>query len=249
VRKTAYLILKIGVPLAFVVGLIAFLRADFMQIAGFEVEGEETISEKSIKDTAVGLAAGTEFFFIPNSNLILFDRQELANALLSKFGRIQSTEVKKNLLSREVKISVQERKSDFLWCSEADECFFMDRSGLIFEQALDTGGLIVFKGALKGDPIRKNFASAEKMRSYSKLIETLESADIKVASISLESEDKAVVQTSVGGILLYPGEADFSAPAQNAILLVQEIRSKDPGALFSYIDARFGNKIFYKLSR
>jgi hypothetical protein len=249
-KKNFALVLKIGIPVAVLVGLVFLLRADFLQVKDFEVTGGETALDNNVKDVALGLATGTSFFVIPKSNILLLDRGNLAGVLLSKFTRIQKVDISKNFFDGNVKLSITERSEDFLWCSTRDECFFMDKSGLVFAPYDGAGtdlGKIIFKGVLVGDPIMKKFAASDEMQNYSGFIKTFADAGFKVDYINIESGEKGTAETNMGDVVFNPGETDLSLIAQNVILLINETKAKNHSAVFNYIDARFGNKIFYKL--
>ena len=247
-RRYVGIFLKISLPVAFFIGLVFLLRADFLQVKSFEVLSAETVQTESIKNAASDFISGTNFFLLPRSNILFLSKANLAAALLSKFGRLENVEVNKQFFSRSIKLSVSERKEDFLWCSDQGKCFFMTKDGFIFDLANEVGtDKIIFRGLLNGNPLMKNFSTPEKMQNYSGFIEILKNADFQISSINIESNDKATAKSNTGDIIFSPDEEDLSTVAQNVILLINNIKSKTPSAQFSYVDARFGNKIFYKL--
>ena len=249
-KKVFNLSLKIGLPVVFFVGLIFISRAGFLQIKNFQIKGAETLSTENIKDTALKLTYGKWLFLIPKSNIVLFNKDKLASALMANFPRIEKVDVSKQFFGQDVNLSIVERKESFLWCSEADGCFSMTQDGLVFassDVALAESGKVIFKGVLEGNPLMKNFATPQEMQNYLKMIETFKNAKVVVADINVESADKAVVKTNVGDVIFNPEETNLSISAQNAMLLINEIKSKNPSAHFNYIDTRFGNKMFYKL--
>jgi hypothetical protein len=85
------------------------------------------------------------------------------------------------------------------------------------------------------------------MQNYSSFIESFKNAGFQITSINIESTDKATAKSNTGDIIFSPDETDLSTVAKNIILLINDIKHKTPSAQFNYIDARFGNKIFYKL--
>lgn len=246
IRRYAGIFLKISLPTAFVIGAIFLLRANFLQVKNFEVVGAETLQPEVIKNVALGVASGTRLFLIPKSNIILLDKGELAAALISQFPRLEKVDVNKQLFGESIKLSLTERKADFLWCSSQNECFSMTKDGLVFERAENPGDKIIFTGILEGDPLMKNFADQERMKNYSKMIEIFGNAGFEISSINIESNDKMTTKTSIGDMIFSPGETDFSTAVQNTILLISEMINKKSSVRFQYIDARFGNKIFYK---
>ncbi|MFH0804226.1 MAG: hypothetical protein V1896_01340 [Candidatus Zambryskibacteria bacterium] len=249
-RRYAGLFLKISVPVIFIVGIVFLLRSNFLQVKSFEVLGANSISQESIKNTASAFISGNKLLFIPRSDILFLNKDKLATALLSNFTRIEKVTVNKNFFSKNITLSLTERQADFLWCSPTGECFNMTKDGLVFEKsnfAEASSDKISFRGSLEGNPLMKNFATPAEMQNYLKLLKFFKDAGFEISSVNIESADKAVARSNVGDIIFNPGEADLSIPAQNAILLINETRNKNPSALFNYIDARFGNKMFYKL--
>jgi len=249
-KRIFNLSLRIAFPVVFFVGLVFLLRADFLQIKNFEVLGAEAVSSESVKNVAAVFVSGNKLFIIPKSDILLLNKNKLASALLSNFPRLEKVKINKQFFSKSVELSLTERKTDFLWCSPSNECFFMTKEGLVFEK-LDPVQIprekIIFRGNLTEAPLMKNFADAEKMQNYLKFIRFFEDAGFRINSINVESPDKAVAESDVGDIIFNPEEIDLSLPAQNAILLINDTKIKNPSARFNYIDTRFGNKIFYKL--
>ena len=241
------LILMVGIPVSLVVGLIFISRADFLQIKDFKVEGAETLSAQNIEDTALKLIYGKWLFFIPKSNIVFFNKEKLATALLANYPRIEKVDVNKQFLDESIGLSLTEREANFLWCSLRNECFSMTKNGLVFERSGNVGDKIIFRGVLDNNPLMKNFATLQEMQKYLSFVDALKNAKIIVTEINIESSDKAVAKTNTGDIIFGPEEVDLSISAQNAIILINEIKSKNPSAQFNYIDARFGNKMFYKL--
>src|SRR3989344_1676487 len=249
VRRFLSLFFKIGIPITFLVCLIFLLRADFLQVKTFEILGAEVIQVAEIENTALNFTLGNQFFLIPKSNLFFLNKEKLASVLLSKFGRLEEVSVNKHFLSKNIELKIVERKDDFFWCLIQTECFLMSKDGLVFESysAEATRGKVIFGGILDGDPLMKNFATPEKMQNYSNLIRVFKEAGFEVSSINIESSDKAVAKIEIVDIIFNPEDENLSLTAENVVLLINELKSKNSSTTFNYIDARFNNKIFYKL--
>jgi hypothetical protein len=253
IKRVFGLIWKIGLPVVFLVGLVLFLRADFWQVKNFEVIGTETISAEDLKKTTQSQTLGNKFLLLPKSNIIFLNKNNLANILLSDFARIEKVEINKQFFSQQIELKITERKAEFLWCAGETECFSMTALGLVFEShsAEAPRDKLIFKGILEGDPLMQNFATPTQIQNYLKLVEYFDSAGFQVNIVNVESNNKAVAQISVGNlasdVIFDPTETDLVLTAQNVILLIKETKIKNPSAHFQYIDARFGNKFFYKL--
>lgn len=247
VRSFLGLFLKIGLSVAILVGLVFLLRADFLRIKDFKILGAETIQAENIKNVASNFISGNKLFVIPKSDIFLLNKEKMATALLAAFPGVEKVEINKQFFSKQIELKITERKSDFLWCSLQEECFSMTKNGLVFEKSENTGDKIIFRGVLDNNPLMKNFATEVEMQNYLKLIDVLKNADIKTSAVNIESSDKGVNKTNIGDVIFNPEETDLSSAAQNGVLLINNIKSKNPSAHFQYIDIRFGNKIFYKL--
>lgn len=246
-RRVFGLILKIGLPIIFLVGIIFILRADFLQIKDIVVLGAETVSAENLKATVQNQTLGNRFFIIPRTNILFLSKDKLVDTLLTTFPRLEKVEINKQYFSKRIVLKVLEREADFLWCTSSEGCFYMNRSGLIFEKGEDDGSKFIFKGSVTGDPIMQSFATQDKIQNYLGFVEKFKEFGIEATYINIESSDKGVLGTSMGEIFFSPTEVDLALVAQNVLLLIDEIKSKNPNAVFEYIDARFGNKMFYKL--
>lgn len=251
VKKYATTIFKSALGLFLLVGTILLARADFLQINDFEIVGAKNISSDGIKNVAASFVAGNKFLLIPKSNILVLDEASLVQTLTKEFTRLGKVEVDKKLFGRRVEVRVEERGAEYLWCSPTDECFFMSDDGLLFEKvseekAFEAAGKVVFRGVLSNDPLLQYFASLERMRNYTDFMETLAKNNINITSIDVPLPDKAVAETEIGQIIFNPEEADLGSVAFNIILLIEDLKTKNPATQFEYIDARFGNKVFYK---
>lgn len=252
-RRVFGLVLKIGLPIVFLVGVIFVLRADFLQVKNIEVLGAENISGEEIKVTVQNWTSGSRFLVIPKTNILFLRKQKLAETLISAFPRLEKVEIKKQYFNKGIALQINERGADFLWClpvqtgASSEECFYMNKSGLIFERAQNLESKFVFRGVVTGDPIMQTFATADKIQIYLNFIDIFQKAGFETTYINIESSDKAVAGVSVGEVFFNPEETDLTAVAQNVLLLIDEIKAKNSDAMFEYVDARFGNKMFYKL--
>lgn len=241
------LFLKISLPTIFLAGIIFLLRADFMQIKKVAVAGNKDVRAEEVEKLALASLQGKYFFLIPKSNFLLFRKGALVENIKTGFERVGEASASRNLAGV-LSIHIKERQGEFVWCSATEVCYLMDKNGMIFTTALpaETWGKIIFRGNIDGNPIFAHFVQAEKMPNYLKAIETLQNANFQISEINAELGDKAVFKTDIGDIFLNP-EEDMPEAALNAIILINDVKSKNPSARFQYIDARFGNKVFYKL--
>jgi cell division septal protein FtsQ len=249
VKNFFRLIIKIAIPIFLVTILIIFLRADIVQINEIQVVGNQKITKTEIENLAHQMTQGSYLWLVPRSNILFFDEKALAQKIETAFPRIERVTVSKGL-ARDLEVSIIERQGDFGWCQTDNSCYLMSKNGLIFLEAKpeEIAGKLIFKGQVTGDPLWQNFASQKMLNDYLNTVTVLNGKQLQVSSIDVESADKSVFHTNLGDIFLNP-EDDLALGVANALFLLEEVRTKNPTAKFNYIDARFGNKVFYKLAK
>jgi len=222
------------------------MKSPFMKVKDIKVLGAESVNDQKIVDDVKNFASSTKYF-LPAANILLINKSDLSALILKDFPSIRNVEIVKKF-SRNLEITVTENSRDFLWCISESNCFNMDKSGLIFSKyssAAEDGQKLIFKGNISGNPIQKSFASPEKMKNFADSVKIFEDQDLKIKFINMSSDNEAVFSSDIGSIILNP-EDDLRMSAENTLVFIDEMKSKNPDIHFSYIDARYGNKIFYR---
>ncbi len=247
-RRTFKLALFVALPIAVLAGLVFFLRLSVFQIQNIEVVGAVTLSQEQIKSIGAEYISGAYLGVIPRSNILFADTHKLEDSIKSTFGKVESVKIDRNA-DGNLKIKIKEKTAVALWC-RAEDCFLLDHGGVVYARASESekAGKVVFSGAIGGDPIGKQLMGEEEMGYYFALVEKLGSAGIETSQITLESADKTILRTSLCDIVVLPEERDAGKTAENLLLLVDTERKKNGEVRFEYIDARFMNKMFYKIN-
>ncbi len=247
-RRSLKTIALLLVPLLLIGSLIYVLRLDSLQIKTVEVEGVVALNSDDIQNAALESIGGNYLWIIPKSSIFLVDGGGLEQTILGEFARVQNVNVSKSI-SGSLKIKIAERTSSGVWCSGSGACYLFDSLGLVFARAgeEDVSGKVVFKGVLQGDPLLKKFGTEAEMKNYFEVLDHLQSGGLEVSSLYVESTDKATIATSMGDIIFTPTDPNVNGTCENVLLLISNERGRNPEAQFQYIDARFGNKLFYKV--
>lgn len=248
IQNLLQLSLWLGLPVGFLLAAIFIARADFLQIKNVEVLGNVDLSKESIIASALMGTEGSYFGILPMTNYFFIKKEKLTTRLMQDFPELENIEINKNL-NGVLKIVVKERQGEFIWCSIGmGDCYLMNKVGLAFSLATkeEINNKIIFKNNLKEVALLSNFSSSVGFQNYLKSIDILTNNKIEVYEIILDSSQKIIFKTNIGEIFLN-SEEDFVSTLTNATALIYEIQTKNPSALFEYIDARFGNKVFYKL--
>jgi cell division septal protein FtsQ len=252
-NKNLFKVVSIFILFTIFVGLIGYLlRLPSIQVSQINISGASSIASDDIKNALLELTSGNKILVVPRSNTFLLSEKDLENRLMEEFQAIES--IKINTKGRNtLLVEIIERVPRALWCRREDkgDCFFIDNSGLIFEPIKTQDDLvdkIYFYTDIEGDVLGKYIASKQEISNFWSAIEFLAENAVSVQSIELVSKDKVNIQTDIGRIVLNPLEEDILDILENVLLLVLKEREKKENAVFEYLDARFGNKIFYKLS-
>ncbi len=244
IRKQVAFGMKIILPIILIMVGVLVMRSSFMQIKNIEVVG--SVQTEDVKQIAAATLSGNKMLLFPKTNTLLISKNNLKEKILKTFPKIEDASISYDL-GGVLKIDVTERVGEMLWCSDV-ECYLMSNAGLVFAKASpdDMIGKIRFEGSIMGDPILQEFASGGSMQNYLDVISTINASSIQVEKVIEELPNKANIITSSGTIILNP-EENMSDAAKNAILLISEIKAKDPATKLEYVDARYGKKMFYKI--
>lgn len=232
--------------IAIFVGLFFVSRLESLQVSTVEVAGEKTISKDDIRNATFESISGRKFLIFPKTNIFLINESQVASVLSSEFPRIESARVNKNA-NGVLKIEIKEREAVASWCDSA--CYLLDSTGFIYSSVnndLELFGKVVLRGGVEGDPLMKRFQNERIIKNYLDAVSLLDKNNIQVSTITVSSPDKAIFESDAGNIFVDPDSDDLLNAIENALLVIEDIKSKNPDAKFEYIDTRFGNKVFYK---
>ncbi len=239
----------------------AFTVQDF-QIKKIVVSGNKVLLSEEIKSIAQKDIVGKYFFLFPRANVLLYPKEKIQNDIFSVFHRTNSVEISLEN-DNTLRISLTERDSAALWCGvekNADAvngCFYMDKTGYLFDTSPTFSGDAYFKfygkGLLKeGNLIGYNFISADLFQKVFELRSMFEKYDKKIAGIFLGDDSRAELLTETGCIIIFGTDQPFVPLKSNmeAVFKSSEwgkkISGQDKCASLDYIDFRFGNKIYYR---
>ena len=157
---------------------------------------------------------------------------------------------------RTLKIEIKEREPAGIYCldlkSPSQGCYFMDNEGYIFSKAPSFSGDVYYLYSSNPpieDPLGKNYLNSEEFQKLMPFVNTLKEIGIATRSL-LATTNEYYLELPGEGRIIINKEDNLKTVAENieSFLKDQDI-TKTPNFLenVSYIDMRFGNKVFYKL--
>ncbi len=259
-HRFVYALLIVVMSVSFI-GLLGFLsHRDGYLIVEIQSKGNTLLPGADIASETKEFLAGSYLALFPKNNIFLLRKGALIAALQSAFPVIESADVKK-LSFTSIAIEVREREPYALWCSlQVDighPCFFVDRNGLLFYEApifseqvyltfSENGGRILSVG--------EHVFTETRFSEFFFFIQSLDTLGLNVKEIRIEPgagdlEDYALV-LGQGTELFISNSLELDRTLENItdFFSDQTLMSSRDAFLegISYIDFRFGNKVYYK---
>lgn len=153
--------------------------------------------------------------------------------------------IDRNIFTRSVVISIEERKQAGIWCFR-ESCFWFDQEGVLFEPAPYTeGGLVaqIEENRPEPIPLGEKIIEDRFLDTLLKLAADLPKMNFAIEKMTFDRElQELSVATFNGPRILFSVRFD---PDQN-LNGVQNLRSTLNFSELEYVDLRVENRIFYK---
>jgi cell division septal protein FtsQ len=198
--------------------------SEFFQVEKVVVTGEEKISKEEIKT------------LIPQKNIFLTDLKKIRENILKKFPQIAEVEINRGLPDV-LNVQVSERVAVAVWCEQ--DCFLIDREGVVFEIApLETDLVKIFgeKKLFGKDKISQILEIKSKLK---------ENLDIGIKKASLVSPKRLNVETTENWEIYFNLERDLDWQITKLGLVLEKQIPPEKRRNLQYIDLRF-SRIYYK---
>lgn len=243
-RVWVYMILG----LVCVLGIIYVLRLPEYKVQNVTIKNAVVTKDADIKQIADEYLSYYYFYIIPQSNVWLYPKNNIEDAI-RKIPSIQDVDItlgQDHLLT----ITVIEKDNKYIWCSNTNDCYYMNGAGYIFANApIFEGNLFtLFRGPITGVAPDAYFLDPQKMSSLINFIN--EARDIgTIVAVDVKSKEETDILFGSGAKIIISLENDLKKTYINLKTL---INSKDFNQLsggidsVQYIDLRYGKKAFWK---
>jgi cell division protein FtsQ len=257
-KRSVWLIFKnkffwFGLFILAVIGSLAylFIFSSVFQIKDIQISGAEKSPAQEIKD----------IISAKSGNIFLTDFEAISKNLLGQYIEIANITLKRNLPNR-VLVQIEERKPIALFCrpffepfllflneNQAEECYFLDKQGVIFEKVSEQPGNLL---VLNTRSFISKFNLGQKIIDENYLAKVLEinsqlEKDIKIKEASLISEDRLNIKTSEGWEIYFNPKKDLDWQIEEIKILLEQKISLENRENLEYVDLRF-EKVYIKRS-
>lgn len=243
--------ISIGFGIFLLVGLVLYgvwsvTRAEFVTISTVEVSGGETISHDQVRTAVEQLLEGEYAGFIPRRFTWTYPESEIV-AVVQATPRVSHPSVERT--GKVVQVRFAEYEPVALWCGATAvyDCVFLDSVGYGFAVAPSlTGGAFiryinVGHAAVPGEV----FTEVADFTQLQELTARLSDVGWSVIQIELDQARDAFVRLAGGSELKISLTYSPQQIVDNlqTVLRSEKYADLEPGN-FTYIDLRFGNKVF-----
>jgi len=234
-----------GLFILAVIGGLAylFIFSSVFQIRDIQVSGAEKSPAQEIKNI-VSAKSG---------NIFLTDFEAISKNILGQYIEIANITFKKNLPDR-VLVQIEERKPIALFCrslfepfllflneNQAEECYFLDKQGVIFKKVSEQlGNLLVLntKSFISKFNLGQEVINNDYLSKILKINSQLEK-DIKIKEALLISEDRLNIKTLEGWEIYFNPKKDLDWQIEEIKILLEQKISPENRDNLKYVDLRF----------
>lgn len=227
-----------------------FCFSNFFNIDKIEINGLSKISAEDIEKSAWEQADKKLFLIISQKNIFFFSANELIKKLEDQYC-FDKLIIKKNF-PRALTIDLKEKTYSAIWF-ENDKYYFIDSGGDVISEVnpLDITEkkypLISFEG--EGDFSNEKIKENESNISYIvQLFNELKKIkiDLKIDRFIIDKEKNSVkVSLILGPKIFFNTQNDINKQISKLVVIINE-KLKDDFNKKTYIDLRYGDRVYYK---
>jgi len=231
-----------------------FFYSRFLDIKNIEVRGLNRLSSQEISDLVWRQVNSKIFFLNRQKNIFLFSKDRLRGTLASAYSFEKLTIEKK--LPDTIVINIQEKSYAYVW-SEADNYYYADIDGYIIEKInpLDIAHkkypLIFNQGETKIitvngqeivqiDSVCINYI----LSLYNEL--KPEKYGFEIERFAIDNELNTIRVALYNGPSVYFNILESQEKQINKLLIIKNEKLKDDFNKKSYIDLRYGDRVYYR---
>ncbi len=265
IEKKRAKIIKIAlIYLFFVVisfgGTFFALRMDNIQIT--KINSNVPYSN-DIANKVNTILSGNYLYLFPKSNIWLYPKSEIKDALLGSFNSIDNLSIQANGLSS-LDIIINERLPVALFCegfntdTDNSNCYYLDNRGFIYAKSASSTNTTLFKyfmvnrtsDSLIGQNI---FDENDKFVEINNFIDLIKKSGLTITGLLIGDDGQYELYAKNNDysemIVYFDNRISLDKIATNLIAFIEDSKVKKNGnngkINFESINLRFGNNIFY----
>ena len=232
--------------------------SDFFQIKNIIIGGNQKVSREKILSIIREEVARKNIFF-PANNILIADLNEVENNILENFSQIAAVEINREL-PETLRLTITDRKGVVNFCIDYEldkgealsiyqECFLMDKNGIIFEKSLaDNVQFPNLKSFdLGGRPVLgQKIMEADLLSKVLEICLGLENLKIPIKEILIVSNERINVTVPNGWDMYFNSKKDLIWQLTKLEAVLEKYIPLSKRKDLEYIELRFGNLAPFK---
>jgi len=239
-------------------------KIERLNITDISVTGNKIVDTEEIIVKVKENLEGKYIWLIPKTNFLVIPKNKIKEDLEAQFKRLKDIRVDYSN-QRVLEITVSEREGKYMWCGEVlpetelrvedSPCYFADEMGYVFDEAPYFRGDAYFR--FYGQLTDSQFAPVI-WNSLISFRESLIAMKVKPTSMYMKEDGDVEVYLSSSKMpplapkIIFKSTSDYQKLTENleAAMGTEPLHSdfRVKYSSLSYIDLRFGNKVYFKFS-
>lgn len=256
-KRNRVSVVAAGIILVVIILPPILARLPWIAIKVIRVAGANTIDAQAVQDMVAGELAQTRWKVFPRGTFVTYDNEGLAADIMHAFPAASAVSLALSVPNT-LTVSMSERQPFSLWCNDAKECFFADELGFLYERAptFSTAPFLMFKNGVANAsdatpnwPIGARISDADSFAKAKDLAARFSALGLSTKEIVFNENGTLTFALARGELYVSLRQDAALTEGNLATLLKDQKKNLSDGAgglSVSYIDLRFGNKIFYK---
>mgnify|MGYP001576242826 CR=1 FL=1 len=249
------------ISVAIILFSISFISSlSLFSIHNINIIGVNDDLAESLRSNIDEQLQGKYWHLFARKNFLIFPRTEIEKGIRGKFVQIEDVSISLSD-THTLSVNISERKPYALWCgdkvlaviSDKNKCFYLDKNGLIFgETASSSDDYLVFFGEIdkKENPIGGHLSNQAIIYGLDFFVESLRSLSMKPVSVFFAGNGEIDVVLEKGPKLILSEILPFDTALDNLQYIMRDStigwKNNSISSSVSYIDLRFGNKVFFR---
>lgn len=229
-----------------IVLFVWLMQKPFIRVNDVAIRGLDTLNAEEIINLSKQELQGKYVYLVPRDNLLFYPRTKLERSLYDFDARIKKVEVdasSKGLLT----VTLEEHKPEYLYCNEI--CFYADSNGYIFRDAQKiTRTLYINLEDETRQLEKRDYYNPEYFDGIKSMIDLLSQKDIEISRVVKVGEHDFDLYSASGLLIKVDFDESNNKLQQYLNVFIEANKTQIENKKIEYIDARFGKKIFFKLT-
>lgn len=217
------------------------------------IEGNVVVSSTDIDAYVRKHITGSYLSLFSRANIFLYPKETIERGVLKDVPRLESVSISFHNM-HSIDVVVKEREPLAVWCTQDNaSCAFIDAQGVVFAQAPTFSGTLYTIYVKEDDGtfvLGDRVIDPHVFERLRTMVGRINGLGFSIERVSILTDGDIELHTVHGGVIMLSSQDDF-----DTVFGYIESLMNDPATIqnpdtfvseFTYIDVRFGKKIFLK---